>query len=187
MIETWGKAIGLSINGEEKTSIVFQSQELQMQLVEVIETFFAQAHSRQYQQRIPANKTPVRAFEFSKATTLFYHSQVSRSSGCGSGSESEIRGRAGQKRKRKEKEKTRKKYTYTVIFREPEGAKARIMTREEVIKANKYLDPKVEKADIGPSSFYNTVKEARDRKEKNWSAGTASSKEEVNAEIVVSI
>lgn len=52
--------------------------------------------------------------------------------GSGSGSE------AGQKRKRKDKQKSRRRYAYTIIFRQPEGAKARIMTTEEGIKGNKF-------------------------------------------------
>ena len=79
--------------------------------------------------------------------------------GSGSGSE------AGQKRKRKDKQKSRRRYAYTIIFRQPEGAKARIMTTEEGIKGNKFLDPDKERADIGPVSFNDTVKEGRDRQQ----------------------
>ncbi|RPA91627.1 hypothetical protein L873DRAFT_1848154 [Choiromyces venosus 120613-1] len=57
------------IHPEEKIYNVFRSQELKERLVEAIEDFFVQAHSLNYQQRILANKTPTRAFEFTKSTT----------------------------------------------------------------------------------------------------------------------
>ena len=85
------------------------------------------------------------------------------SGGCGSGSGS---GRgAGQKRKRKEKKSGRRRYAYTMIWKQPAGAKARIMTTEEGIKAHKFLDPEKERADIGPVSFNDTVKEGKDREQ----------------------
>ncbi|KAG0137918.1 hypothetical protein HOY82DRAFT_666825 [Tuber indicum] len=231
-----------------KTSTVFKCEILQKRLVEAIKDFFAQAHSPDYQKRIPANKTPTRAFEFAKSTTRYYHSQVTKvyrkkdtlipytlyqtlweaglldrkicqqlpedwkddertttdtgrkkkkkvpvyilefrsgvmsarhrtvqeeeleevddymvtesENGSGSGSGN---GGAGQKRKKKEKQKGRRRYAYTIIFKQPEGAKARIMTTEEGIKAHKFLDPEKERADIGPVSFNDTVKEGKDR------------------------
>ncbi|KAG0128324.1 hypothetical protein HOY82DRAFT_592900 [Tuber indicum] len=66
------------IHLEEKTSTVFKCEILQKRLVEAIKDFFAQAHSPDYQKRIPANKTPTRAFEFAKSTTQYYHSQVTK-------------------------------------------------------------------------------------------------------------
>ncbi|RPA89964.1 hypothetical protein L873DRAFT_1849035 [Choiromyces venosus 120613-1] len=66
------------IHPEKKTYNVFRSQELKERLVQAIEDFFVQAHSPDYQQRIPANKTPTRAFEFAKSTTQYYHSQVTK-------------------------------------------------------------------------------------------------------------
>jgi len=69
---------------------------------------------------------------------------------------------SGEKRKRGGK-KSRRRYAYTIIVRQPEGAKARIMTTEEGIKAHKFLDPDKERADIGPVSFNDTVKEGKDR------------------------
>lgn len=39
------------------------------------------------------------------------------------------------------------------------------MLREEGIKACKYLESEVEKADIGPASFHNTLLEGRIRAE----------------------
>lgn len=72
--------------------------------------------------------------------------------------------RAGLRRKRKEKQKGRRRYAYTIIFKQPQGAKARIMSTDEAIKAHKFLDPDNERADVGPVSFNDTVKEGRDRK-----------------------
>ena len=93
-------------------------------------------------------------------------SESGSGSGSGSGSESgDSRGRAGQKRKKQEKQKVKRKYAYTVIWRQPEGAKARIMSREEGVKARKFIEAEVEKADIGPTNFHNTVLEGRIRAE----------------------
>jgi len=75
-------------------------------------------------------------------------------SGSGSG--------GGQKRKRGG-QKSKRRCAYTIIFRQPEEAKARIMPTEEAIKAHKFLDPDKERADIGPVSFNDTVKEGKDR------------------------
>ena len=82
--------------------------------------------------------------------------------GSGSGSGSGSRGRAGQKRKRNVR-RGRRRYAYTMIWKQPEGAKARIMTTEKGIKAHKFLDPDIERADIGPVSFNDTVKDGKDR------------------------
>ena len=110
---------------------------------------------------------PVATGAVQKELWDYFFTQSEGGSGSGSESESESRGggRAGQKRKKQEKQRVKRKYAYTVIWKQPEGAKARIICREEGIKARKYLDPKVEKADIGPTCFHNTVKEGRDREQ----------------------
>jgi len=70
-----------------------------------------------------------------------------------------------RKRKRKEKQKSRRRYAYAIIFKQPEGSKARIITTEEGKRADKFLDSEIERADIGPVSFNDTVKEGKDREE----------------------
>jgi len=112
-------------------------------------------------------RVPVYILEFRTGSQVFRHMAVQEDleeaddfmvteseGGSGIGSE--------QKRKRGGKKRGRR-YAYTIIFRQPEGAKARMMTTEEGIKAHKFLDPDKERPDICPVSFDDTVKEGKDR------------------------
>ncbi|RPA91223.1 hypothetical protein L873DRAFT_1848395 [Choiromyces venosus 120613-1] len=77
--------------------------------------------------------------------------------------EGEGDGDDGKEKRKKEKKKKRSKYTYTAIWKQPEGAKGRILSSEEVIKSGKLLDQSAGRAEIGIASFYDTHKEDRDR------------------------
>ncbi|PUU83116.1 hypothetical protein B9Z19DRAFT_1061260 [Tuber borchii] len=73
-------------------------------------------------------------------------------------------GDTGENEGKEEKRKKKSKYTYTAIWKQPEGAKGRVQSLEEVIKSGRPLDQSAGRAEIGISSFYDTHKEDRDRK-----------------------
>jgi len=77
--------------------------------------------------------------------------------------EGEESGKEKKEGENKEQRKKRSKYTYTAIWKQPEGAKGRLLSFEEVRKAGKLLDQEAGRAEIGIASFYDTHKEDRDR------------------------
>ncbi|RPB03862.1 hypothetical protein L873DRAFT_104101 [Choiromyces venosus 120613-1] len=83
--------------------------------------------------------------------------------GEGDGDDGKEKRKKKKKKRKKEKKKKRTKYTYTAIWKQPEGAKGRILSSEEVIKSGKLLDQSAGRAEIGIASFYDTHKEDRDR------------------------
>jgi len=117
-------------------------------------------------------KVPVYTIELSPSVELGRESRTGKkqsllivTGGNGSGGDSGKNGRKEDKRKK------RSKYTYTAIWKQPEGAKGRVQSLEEVIKSGRPLDQSARRAEIGISSFYNTHKEDRDREKITYKHG----------------
>jgi hypothetical protein len=83
----------------------------------------------------------------------------------GAGSESSSGNKKKGKKKTGNKGKKVSCYTNTVIYKQPPGAKALVLTKEESKARRLVLDGKGKRAEIGIASFMDTIKEVEVREE----------------------